>query len=156
MAFEVANHVLAHLTGSTVKESTVDFTQQVNFTSKEENIIKYLSGYVFGTLYWRIRRYNSSQSMFGVQSLCILLAGKSSLEENSNDNDILIQAKDRGGLWKSLQKCLKYFYMLSQSFVLLQKIFNEISTARKLSLIYLKIQLYYAITIKYVINQQKK
>ena len=36
--------------------------------------------------------------MFGVQSLCTLLAGKSHLEENSNDNDILIPAKDRGGL----------------------------------------------------------
>ena len=77
LGFEVANHVLAHLAGSTVKESTVDFTRQVSFTSKEENIIKYLSGYVFGTLYRRIRRYNSSQRMFGVQSLCILLAGKS-------------------------------------------------------------------------------
>ena len=63
----------------------MDFTQQVNFTSKEENIIKYLSGYVFGNLYRRIRRSNSSQNMFGVQSLCILLAGMSSLEENSND-----------------------------------------------------------------------
>ena len=98
LGFEVANHVLARLIGSTVKESTVDFTQQVNFTSKEENIIKYRSAYVFGTLYRRIRRSNSSQSMFGVQSLCILLAGKSSLEENSNDNDILIRVKDRGGL----------------------------------------------------------
>ena len=27
-----------------------------------------------------------------------ILAGKSSLEENSNDNDIIIQAKDRGDL----------------------------------------------------------
>ena len=33
--------------------------------------------------------------MFAVQSL---LAGKSSLEENSNDNDIIIQVKDRGDL----------------------------------------------------------
>ena len=152
LGFEVENHVLAHLTGSTVKESTVEFTQQVNFTSKEENIIKYLSGYVFGTLYRQIRRSNSSQTMFGVQSLYILLAGKSSLEENSNNNDILIRAKDRGGLWTITPE----YFMLSQSFVLLQKIFNEVSTARKLSLIYLKIQLYYAITIKYVINQQEK
>ena len=84
----------------------MDFAQQVNFTSKEENIIKYLSGYVFGTLYRRIRTSNSSQSMFGVQSLFILIAGKSSLEENSNDNDILIQEKD---LWTVTPEVFKIF-----------------------------------------------
>ena len=36
--------------------------------------------------------------MFGVQSLCTLLGGNSHLEENLNDKDILIRAKDRGGL----------------------------------------------------------
>ena len=36
--------------------------------------------------------------MFAVQSLCILHAGKLSLEENSNDNDIVIRAKDQGDL----------------------------------------------------------
>ena len=44
LGFEVANHVLAHLTGSS--QGDVDFTQQVNFT---------MSGYEFGTLYRRIR-----------------------------------------------------------------------------------------------------
>ena len=45
----------------------------------------------------------------GVQSVCILLAGKSSLQENSNDNDILIWAKDRGGLWTVTPEVFKIF-----------------------------------------------
>ena len=95
---------------------------------------------MFGTLYRRISRSNSSQSMFGVQSLCILLAGKSSLEDNSNDNDILIRAKDLGGCWTVTPEVFKIFlhveskFRTEQCFLALQKIFNEISTERKLSL----------------------
>ena len=74
--------------------------------------------------------------MFGFQSLCILLAGKSSLQENSNDNDIIIWGKDRGGLWTVTPEVFKIFlHVETKFFVLLQKIFNEISTSRKLSLI---------------------
>ena len=47
--------------------------------------------------------------MFGVQSLCILLAVKSSLEENSNDKDILIRAEDRGGLLTVTPEVFKVF-----------------------------------------------
>ena len=49
LGFEVANHVLAHLTGSTIKESNVDFSVAANFSKKENNIISNLSGYVFST-----------------------------------------------------------------------------------------------------------
>ena len=114
MAFEVANHVLAHLTGSNVKESTVDFTPPIKFSHKEQNIIKYLSGYVFGTRYRRIRTSKSCQNMFGVQSLHILLAGKLSLEENSS-NDILIRAKDRG-LWTVTAEVFEIFSHVESKF----------------------------------------
>ena len=97
LGFEVANRVLSHLTCSAIKESSVDLVSDILFTKKELNIINYLSGYVFGTFYRRIRTSKSSQSMFGSQSLQILLAGKS--EVPSSDN-MLTQAKDRGGLWR--------------------------------------------------------
>ena len=115
LGFEVANHVLAHLTGSNVNESTVDFTPPIKFSHKEQNIIKYLSGYVFGTLYRRIRTSKSCQNMFGVQSLHILLAGKLSLEENSS-NDILIRAKDRGGLWTVTAEVFEIFSHVESKF----------------------------------------
>ena len=77
LGYEVANHVVAHLTGSFVKESGsgVELRPNVSFTEKESDIIKYLSGYVFGTIYRRIRLSKSAQSMLGFQSLSILLAG---------------------------------------------------------------------------------
>ena len=93
----MANRVLSHLTCSAIKESSVDLVSDILFTKKELNIINYLSGYVFGTFYRRIQTSKSSQSMFGSQSLQILLAGKS--EVPSSDN-MLTQAKDRGGLWR--------------------------------------------------------
>ena len=75
LGFEVANHVLAHLTGSTIKESNVDFYVAANFSKKENNInpISYLSGYVFSTFYRRIKSSKSCQRKFGFQSLSILL-----------------------------------------------------------------------------------
>ena len=63
---EVANHVLAHLTGSKVKDSLVEFPTP-SYSIKEITIIKYLSGYVFGTIYRRIRRSKSTQSMLGIE-----------------------------------------------------------------------------------------
>ena len=69
---EIANHVLAHLTGAIVNEGNVAFSRPVSFSSKEVSIIQYLSGYVFGTGTSgdrRIRRSNSTRSRLGVQSL---------------------------------------------------------------------------------------
>ena len=94
MGFEVANLVLSHLTGLAIKESS-DLEANILFTEKELNIINYLSGYVFSSVYRRIRKSKSSQSIFGSQSLQILLAGMSEIP-SSNDN-MLTEAKDRGG-----------------------------------------------------------
>ena len=82
--------------GLTIKESSDDLESNISFTKKELNIISYLSGYLFGTFYRRIRKSKSSQSIFGYQSLQILLAGKS---EIPSDDNMLTQAKNRGGLW---------------------------------------------------------
>ena len=155
MGFEVANHVLAHLTGSNVRESTVDFTPPINFSHKEQNIIKYLSGYVFGTLYRRIRTSKSCQNMFGVQSLHILLAGKLSLEENSS-NDILIRAKE--GLWTVTAEVFEIFSHVESKFRAATVNFHQNIDSKKIvSNRCLKIQLYYAIIINYaMMNQQKK
>ena len=49
------------LTGATVNEGDVAFSCPVSFSSREVNIIQYLSGYVFGTVYRRIRRSNSTR-----------------------------------------------------------------------------------------------
>ena len=95
---EVANHVLAHLTGASVKDSSVEFSVPT-YSTKENNIIQYLSGYVFSTIYGPLKFSKATQSTLGMQYLPLLLAGKSSLENSPTENDSLIRAKDRGGLW---------------------------------------------------------
>ena len=55
-----------------------------------------------------IRKSKSSQSMFGSQSLQILLAGKSEIP--SSDDNMLTQAKD-SGLWTVTAEFSKYFNM---------------------------------------------
>ena len=79
---EVANHVLAHLTGASVKDSSVEFSVPT-----------------YSTIYGCLKFSKATQSMLGMQCLPLLLAGKSSLENSHTENDSLIHAKDRSGLW---------------------------------------------------------
>lgn len=116
LGFEIANHLLAHLTGATIKEGNVVFNDPVSFSPKEVNLIHYLSGYVFGTVYRRIRRSNCTRSMLGVQSLSILLAGKSSLDSSSSESSNFINAKDRGGLWKVTSEVFEIFSLVERKF----------------------------------------
>ena len=56
LGLEVANHVLAHLSSSSSFQDPAHLdTETGNFSEKEIAIVTYLSGYVFGTLYRRIR-----------------------------------------------------------------------------------------------------
>eukprot|EP00794_Sanderia_malayensis_P002370 gene2370-2731_t len=118
LGFEMANHVLAHLTGAIVKEGDVAFSHPISFSSKEVNIIQYLSGYVFGTVYRRIRRSNATRSMLGVQSLSILLARKSALEMESSlsEKNIFTNAKNRGGLWTVTSEVFEIFSLVETKF----------------------------------------
>ena len=53
--------------------------------------------------------------MLGLQSLSILLAGKSTLEDSSEVN-VLINAKDRGGLWKVIPQVVEIFATVEKHF----------------------------------------
>ena len=63
---EVTNHVLAHLTNSKVKENIVEFEIPV-YSKKESSIVKYLSGYMFSTIYCCLRCSKSTQNVLGTQ-----------------------------------------------------------------------------------------
>jgi len=109
LGFEVANHVLAHLTKSNVKENVVELSKIIKFTPKEKNIIKYLSGYVFGTLYRRIKRSKQCQSLHSLNNLQLLIAGKSTDSNTEDKNNLLVNAKDRGGLWTVTSEVFEIF-----------------------------------------------
>ena len=114
LGLEVANAVLAHLTGSRASDTLCSFDIQ-ELDGKERNIVKYLSGYVFHTLYRRLRKtkYHKSSALY----MSILLAGKSTLPEtDSSTDDIFIDAKNRGGLWKVIPQAMKIFLVVEKQF----------------------------------------
>ena len=92
LGLEVANAVLAHLTGSCASDTLCSVDIQ-ELGGKERNIVKYLSVYVYYTLYRRLRKakYHNESSALHMR---ILLAGKSTLPEtDSSTDDIFIDAK---------------------------------------------------------------
>ena len=100
LGFEVANHVLAYLTGSKIHNDVVCFKhEETVFSEKENSIIYYLAGYVVGTLYRRIR-FSKKCNIFNDHHLSFLLACKFDGDETDTTNHKLVNIKDRGGLWK--------------------------------------------------------
>ena len=94
LGFEVATLLIAHLTGNA--NITREGTPAKDLNEKEKNIVIYLSRYVSGTLYRRIRRSkNQSDSI----DLSLLLSCKSTSSEIRQDEK-LVDARNRGGLWR--------------------------------------------------------
>ena len=115
LGFKLATNVLTHLSGSLVKENSIEF-HCAKLTQKECGIAKYMGGYVFGTLYRRICCSKQHKQILNMQSLSILLAGKSEVEDNDNEPDnILVKAKNRGGYGWLPQKFLRCFCLLSHT-----------------------------------------
>ena len=102
------------MTGAIVQDHAVEFSSCINFSKKEFSIIKYLGGYVFGTLYRRIKRSKHCQSQFSLQCIHLLTAGKSSCELDATN--VLLRAKDRGGLWTVNAEVLEIFCAVETHF----------------------------------------
>jgi len=98
-AFDLANHVVAHLTGLKVVDDAVSVKSDVQFSEKDGTVIFYLSGYVVGTYYKRIR-FSKHQGIYHEQCSCFLMACKFKDNEHDVSNHKLVNIKDRGGLWK--------------------------------------------------------
>ena len=100
---------------------------QNQFSKRELASIGYLSGYVFGTAYRRIRSSKQWQNAISEQCMSILLAGKISSSDytlqqaeneqaepnESSDSDkyehLLVSIRNRGGLWKVSPEVVKLF-----------------------------------------------
>ena len=114
LGFEVANSVIAHLSGTITPESMQ--SENSNFTEKELNIIKYISGYVMKTLYCRLRKSTVHRSDTNIKHMSILLAGKDTCESSTIDDDKFINAKNRGGLWKVSPGVFELFLIVEKHF----------------------------------------
>ena len=120
LGFKVANNVLSHLSGSSVKEGVmVTPDKSPEFSEKDQEVICYLSGYVFGTFYRRIRFSKSrTQNIYRHQCLSLLLAGKVPEDSAENPQFKLINARDRGGLWKVRKEVVAIFMVAESLFKL--------------------------------------
>ena len=87
LGFEVANYVIARLTGS-ANINNIEGTPAKDLNEKERKKVTYLSGYVFGTLYRRIRR-STNQSGSPGQYLSLLLSCKSTSAEIRRDEKLV-------------------------------------------------------------------
>ena len=120
LGFEVGNHALSHLTGATFTADVITFAHTSNkFSEKERSIIGYLSGYVFGTFYRRIRFSKSSQSagLYHEQCLSFLVAGKCSGESIQLPEHKHVDLHDRGGLWKVTEETICIFSTAESYFI---------------------------------------
>ena len=120
LGFEVANHVLAHLTGASFKEDVLTFKHDPNqFSEKDKSVIAYLSGYVLRTIYCRIRFSKSScyTSLYHQQCLHVLLAGKLSDESTDLPEHKLVNTHNRGGLWKVTHDVISIFTVTESYFL---------------------------------------
>ena len=144
---EVVNHVLAHLTGASVKDSSVEFSVPT-YSTKENNIIRYLSGYVFSTIYSRLKFSKATQSMLGMQCLPLFLAGKSSLENSPTENEVVF-----GML---LRKFILFFLKWKHCFVMPQQLLINKLTGKRWCHNFWRIQVFCRTLIKYQTNLQRK
>ena len=103
MSFDVINQILAHLTGAKIHSDILVYENSdiSTLTEKDISIISYLSGYVFGTFYRRLRTTKSNTSTYYQQQcLSLLIDGKRSGENLPLPEHKHIEILDRGGLWK--------------------------------------------------------
>ena len=113
LGFEVCNHVLAHLSGVQIKDDILSFNDE-KFSEKEKAIVGYLSGYVFGTMYRRIRFNAKSSDEYPQQCLSILLAGHS--DDVSLPEHKLVDSRNRSGLWKVKLEVINIFITAESTF----------------------------------------
>ena len=119
---ELCNHILIHISGtSTTTTDNSSFNHALRkFDAKQTEIITYLSGYVVGTFYRRIRFGKTSSHDSFYASQCLNFLSSCKLEEQlvtdmSNMN--LVNLKNRGGLWKINADTLAIFSLAESYFL---------------------------------------
>ena len=95
---EAGNHLVIHLSVKNILSEYPLKSNSVNLLSEREvKYLQYLSGYIIHKLYSKYRFSKSYCSQFNKQCKAILLVCKT----DSDDTQILIDARDRGGLWRT-------------------------------------------------------
>jgi len=109
---EVCVAVLNHLSGNKLNDIQTK-VKQVTISDKEIKSLEYLAGFVIHKLYKKLK-YSKvhASSFYNVQSCFILQACK----VESDDSQLLINARDRGGLWRVGKKIIRIFLQFEHLF----------------------------------------
>lgn len=101
-----------------------------NLNEREYCGMQYLSGYVLHKLYLKARNNKKFKSLNNQQAMAILIACKSSHENESNIK--LVNALSRGGLWY-VNKNVEIIFMISEKyFSIKSKALNQILLQERL------------------------
>ena len=92
---EVANHILIHLSGiNTATNNPPEVISSI--TDKEMKCLQYISGYIVQNFHNKFRFGKSFSNNYNRQCVAILKACK----VDSDETQSLVNARDRGGLWR--------------------------------------------------------
>jgi len=117
LGFELANHIVSHLTGRKVDDGTFQ-VEKTSFVGKQKQIISYLSGYVVSTFYRRLRYSKRHKEANCEEYLSLLLACKLvEGSETDGSHHKLIDVKNRGGLWRVKSDVIAVFQMAESYFL---------------------------------------
>ena len=115
LSTEVANQFLDanHLEDSTKAISRSD----IKFSEKDIASLEYLSGYCFRTVYARLRSSLKHTSLHSQQCMSVLKAGKCHSDAEMPVQR-LVDAGDRGGLWKVDERVQAIFRVCEMEFLI--------------------------------------
>ena len=137
LGMELCNHVIVVLTGAKVNiegQTVYESKSFFEMDKKEKSIITYLSGYVVGTFYRRIK-FSKSQSNceYAEQCLSFLSACKyQEGRETDTSHHSFVDLMDRGGLWKVSIDTIRIFSVAESFFVSSTKNFTTKIDATKI------------------------
>ena len=99
---DVSLHLMKHLSDNTQE---VNNSKKISMTEKERFGLQYLGGYVSHRIHKKLRNSKEWHSQYSTSCMAILRAGKC----DSDDTQILVNVKNRGGLWWLTDNAQKLF-----------------------------------------------
>ena len=117
VGFEAAYHVRIHISGGMNNKGDNNAEVSRNsFSEKDRSIICYLAGYVFGTLYRRLRFSSNKDTDYNQQCLSILSDEKSTDADPDLPDHKLVTSRNRSGLWKVTKDVIDVFAVAEEKF----------------------------------------
>ena len=130
LSTELANLCLEFMAKPAKTNSTLR-RNDIKFSEKDIASLQYLSGYCFRTIYSRLRNSPKNRSANSQQCMSVLQAGKCNVDADMPAQR-LVDARDRGGLWKVNEKAHAIFRICEIEFQITTSSFHTTLNAEQL------------------------